>query len=214
MSGSGIERVIFDVTRTLLVPVLVLALLALALVLVETGKLAVELTRRRGRHLTRLQAAAEATRAAAGGSAARQALRPVMGSARMAAAAERLLTLGADEAGTAKVLADFDYASLRALERTRILVRFGPALGLVGTLLPLSPALAALSRGNVADLAQDLRVAFSVTVLGLLVGAIAFGISLVRDRLYAQDLSDLEYLAALLEGAPAPVVATAAWARE
>ena len=40
-------------------------------------------------------------------------------------------------------------------------------------------------------------------MLGLLVGAIAFGISLVRDRLYAQDLSDLEFVAAVLERAGA-----------
>jgi biopolymer transport protein ExbB/TolQ len=41
-------------------------------------------------------------------------------------------------------------------------------------------------------------VAFSVTVLGLLVGAVAFTISLYRDRMYGQDLSDLEYVAAIL----------------
>ena len=39
---------------------------------------------------------------------------------------------------------------------------------------------------------------FSVTVLGLLVGAIAFALSLYRDRMYGQDLSDLEYVAAVL----------------
>ena len=38
-------------------------------------------------------------------------------------------------------------------------------------------------------------MAFSVTVIGLLIGAIAFGISLVRDRIYGQDLSDLEFVA-------------------
>ena len=38
-----------------------------------------------------------------------------------------------------------------------------------------------------------------MTVLGLLVGAVAFGLSLVRDRLYGQDLSDLQYVAARLE---------------
>ena len=32
-------------------------------------------------------------------------------------------------------------------------------------------------------------------MLGLLVGAIGFAISLVRDRLYGQDLSDLEFVA-------------------
>jgi biopolymer transport protein ExbB/TolQ len=75
-----------------------------------------------------------------------------------------------------------------------MLVRFGPALGLMGTLIPLSPALAGLAKGNVTELSDNLRVAFSVTVLGLLIGAVAFTISLVRDRLYAQDLSDLEYV--------------------
>ena len=101
----------------------------------------------------------------------------------------------------AKALADFDFASLRRLERTRVLVRAGPALGLMGTLIPLAPALAGLAEGDVAQLSRNLRVAFSVTVLGLVVGAVAFAISLVRDRLYGQDLSDLEYVAAALEEA-------------
>ena len=57
-------------------------------------------------------------------------------------------------------------------------------------------------RGDVNQLTESLRVAFSVTVVGLLVGAIAFGISLVRDRLYAQDHSDLEYVAANLTRPP------------
>ncbi len=103
----------------------------------------------------------------------------------------------------AKILADFDLSSLRKLERTRMMVRFGPALGLMGTLIPLSPALEGLAKGNVKLLSDNLRVAFSVTVLGLLIGAIAFAVSLVRDRMYAQDLSDLEYVATTLEPEPA-----------
>ncbi len=102
------------------------------------------------------------------------------------------------EARIAKRLAEYDYRSLRRLERSRILVRMGPALGLMGTLIPLSPALAGLADGDVATLTENLRVAFGVTVVGLLVGAIAFAISLVRDRLYAQDYSDVEYVAAIL----------------
>jgi biopolymer transport protein ExbB/TolQ len=81
---------------------------------------------------------------------------------------------------------EYEYRSLRRLERTRILVRMGPALGLMGTLIPLSPALAGLADGDIATLTDNLRVAFSVTVAGLLIGAIAFAISLVRDRLYAR----------------------------
>ena len=97
-----------------------------------------------------------------------------------------------------KALADFDFDAQRRLGRTRVLVRAGPALGLMGTLIPLSPALTGLASGNTAALSHDLRIAFSVTVLGLLVGALAFGLSLSRDRMYGQDLSDLQYLAAVL----------------
>jgi outer membrane biosynthesis protein TonB len=78
----------------------------------------------------------------------------------------------------------------------------GPALGLMGTLIPLSPALAALAEGNVQRLTDDLRVAFSVTVAGLLIGMLAFIVSLVRDRLYAQDYSDVEYILAGLSSVP------------
>ena len=95
---------------------------------------------------------------------------------------------------------------MRRLERTRILVRAGPALGLMGTLIPLAPGLAALARGDTVKLAEDLRIAFSVTILGLFVGAVAFGISLIRDRLYSQDLSDLEYITAELGRTPAPAL--------
>ena len=88
-------------------------------------------------------------------------------------------------------------------------MRVGPALGLMGTLIPLSPALAGLADGDVETLTENLRVAFSVTVAGLMIGAFAFGISLIRDRLYAQDYSDIEFIAARLttpngHGAPLP----------
>ena len=104
---------------------------------------------------------------------------------------------GADN-GLSKELADFDFGRQSRLGRTRLLVRFGPALGLMGTLIPLSPALDGLARGDVTTLTKNLRVAFSITVLGLLVGAVAFALSLIRDRMYGQDLSDLEYVAAIL----------------
>lgn len=68
----------------------------------------------------------------------------------------------------------------------------------MGTLIPLSPALTGLANGDTAALSTNLQVAFSVTVVGLLVGAVAFGISLSRDNMYGQDLSDLEYIAAIL----------------
>jgi biopolymer transport protein ExbB/TolQ len=209
---ASVEDVVFDVANALRIPVLVLALAALAVVLVELGALAVELLRRRRHDAAALeQAASSAAEALRSGdrAGAQSALRAVISGERMERAVERLLRHAATPGAAnpmAKVLADYDLDSMRRLERTRLLVRAGPALGLMGTLIPLSPALAGLADGNVTQLTDNLRVAFSVTVLGLLIGAIAFGISLVRDRLYAQDLSDLEFIAASVE-APLEVAA-------
>lgn len=207
MSTRAIEQMIFDVARVLLVPVLILALLSLVVVLVELGRLMAELAGRRRRGLRSLDVAAGQIRGDLAVGAVDAAVSTGDDVATSRAMAATLTTVieelaagvgPAAEDRVAKLLADFDYASVRRLERTRILVRVGPALGLMGTLIPLSPALAALAKGDVTTLSTNLRVAFSVTILGLLVGAIAFAISLVRDRLYSQDFSDLEYLAAAI----------------
>jgi biopolymer transport protein ExbB/TolQ len=202
---GSVEDVVYDASTVLRIPVLVLALGALALVVYELGGLLVELRRRRRRDSDVLERAAVAARIADGDEARNRALGALRGAAPSDAMAATFLRIAGQARGPgaetriAKSLADYDLNSLRRLERTRMLVRAGPALGLMGTLIPLSPALTGLQAGNVDQLTDNLRVAFSITVLGLLVGAVAFGISLVRDRLYAQDLSDLEFVAALLE---------------
>lgn len=202
----SVEQLLFDVSEALRVPVLVLALTALAVVVVDLGALLAELRRRRGRSVWALEhAAAECQGRLAAGQrdAALAALLPVARNRRMEDALAGVLEqVGRPdaEARIAKRLAEYDYLSLRRLERSRILVRMGPALGLMGTLIPLSPALAGLADGDIATLSENLRIAFGVTVVGLLTGAIAFAISLVRDRLYAQDYSDVEYIAAILTG--------------
>ena len=203
---SGIEELLFELANALRIPVFAAAILALVFVLFDLGAFFVELTRRgrqgRREHVQEATMSARQALAVHDKEAAQQALMPLASSAQMA---DTLLHLvdGHDKPGIqdrrAKALADFDLSSLRKLERSRMLVRFGPALGLMGTLIPLSPALEGLAEGDVAQLSENLRAAFSVTVLGLLIGAVAFSISLVRDRLYAQDLSDLEYVVAALD---------------
>jgi biopolymer transport protein ExbB/TolQ len=205
--SASIEDVVFHIANVMRIPVLVAALLALAMVLVEFGALAVELKRRGRRDRTAVRRAAKQARAAiAAGDralAGRQLVAAASSQAMHAVFAEVLEQIAAppplDSNQLSKSIADFDLGSLQRLERTRLLVRAGPALGLMGTLIPLSPALSGLATGNIKALTDNLRVAFSVTVLGLLIGVIAFGISLVRDRMYAQDLSDVEFIAAELE---------------
>jgi biopolymer transport protein ExbB/TolQ len=219
LSTHDIDNAIFHVASALQVPVLVLALVALAATIFELGSYLVELQGRRRRSFRALMQSTDEARAALDAGdrgAATAALSPLANSATMSATisffVQRARTTGADSQLN-KALADFDLESQRRLGRTRMLVRFGPALGLMGTLIPLSPALTGLADGNTSQLSHDLRVAFSVTVVGLLIGAVAFAISLSRDRLYSQDLSDLQYVAAVvsdpaLVGAPAAAAST------
>jgi biopolymer transport protein ExbB/TolQ len=204
LTSHGIDEVIFHVASALLVPVLILALLALADVIFELGRFGIELRGRRRRRFDTLSRSTENARAAlakndtAGAEAAVSGLAqsPAMAST-LSFIVEHARTEGGDHQIN-KALADFDFDSQRRLGRTRLLVRAGPALGLMGTLIPLSPALTGLASGNTTALSQNLRVAFSVTVVGLMIGAVAYGLSLSRDRMYGQDLSDLQYVAAVL----------------
>jgi biopolymer transport protein ExbB/TolQ len=77
-------------------------------------------------------------------------------------------------------------------QKTDILVRLAPTVGLLGTLIPLGPGLAALGSGDLNTLAQSLMVAFDTTITGLAAGSIAFIISGYRKKWYNDELSILE----------------------
>jgi biopolymer transport protein ExbB/TolQ len=99
-----------------------------------------------------------------------------------------------------KLLQDFDTAMTKRLEKSRLVTRAGPMLGLMGTLIPMGPALLALAGGDVETLANNLIIAFGTTVLGLATGLIGHMVSMVRSRWYEQDMSDMEYLSEILFG--------------
>jgi len=210
LTTNSIDQAIFRVASALQVPVLILALLALAVVIYELGSYFVEMGKRRRRRFAALQAGAERARTAllandrgAAAAAVHDVARSPAMAGTLAFIVEHARTAGSEHQLN-KALADFDFDAQRRLARTRLLVRAGPALGLMGTLIPLSPALTGLAAGNTAELSHDLRVAFSVTVVGLMIGAVAFGLSLSRDRMYSQDLSDLQYIAAVISDPPPP----------
>ncbi|MBN2705297.1 MAG: MotA/TolQ/ExbB proton channel family protein [Deltaproteobacteria bacterium] len=86
------------------------------------------------------------------------------------------------------------------LDKTRVMIRIGPMLGLMGTLIPMGPALLALTQGDLTLMANSLIIAFGTTVAGLAVGVVAYLLAVVRDRWYARDLRDMEYLVDLVNG--------------
>ncbi|MFT6101553.1 MAG: biopolymer transport protein ExbB/TolQ [Arenicella sp.] len=86
----------------------------------------------------------------------------------------------------------FETLAAKRIERTDFLTRIAPMLGLMGTLIPLGPGLAALGEGELSILTTAMSVAFDTTVLGLLVGIVGFVVGRLRRRWYEQTLSSME----------------------
>ena len=85
--------------------------------------------------------------------------------------------------------------SLRArIERLSIVSRAGPMLGLVGTLIPLQPALAGLAEGNMQQMASNLLLGFTTTVIGLIIGGTAFGLATITRIWGRADLIEIRFL--------------------
>ncbi len=79
------------------------------------------------------------------------------------------------------------------------MIKLGPVLGLMGTLIPMGPALTGLATGDVAAMAQNMTVAFATTVVGLVIGTVGFMTLQVGQRWSADDMNILEYVASTLK---------------
>ena len=81
------------------------------------------------------------------------------------------------------------------LERADLLARIPPMLGLMATIIPLGPGLAALGKGDPAQLASAVTMAFDATVLGLVAGIAGLVIGKLRRRWYEETLDAMEQAA-------------------
>ena len=88
-----------------------------------------------------------------------------------------------------------DAAGVRRLDGVRFVVRVGPALGLMGTLIPMGISLAGLAQGNLPKMAESMTTAFTATVVGLACSVSAYVLSLVREHWLRSDLTDIAYAA-------------------
>lgn len=97
-----------------------------------------------------------------------------------------------------RLLSDFEIAADKDLSTSKTLSKMGPMLGLMGTLIPMGPALVGLSTGDIASMAYNMQVAFATTVVGLFAAAIGFITQQVKQRWFLQDMTNLEFVAELL----------------
>lgn len=195
-AGDTITDAVAEVAEALRYPVLITALIALVAVAYELGRLGVEAWKRSQRPKTPFDQVARhaLSQVRAGDSAGAQATLKSYsyGDQLQKAAVGTLFAQNAIDAQRAVI--EYDLYISKRLDRVRLLVRAGPALGLMGTLIPLAPALAALGKGQPSVLADELQTAFAITVVGVLIGLVAFTVALIRERYFTRDLTDLEFL--------------------
>jgi biopolymer transport protein ExbB/TolQ len=120
----------------------------------------------------------------------------------VAASLAALVEHRASPARRNRILAEYEVAADLDLAPSRTLTRIGPLLGLMGTLIPLGPALLGLASGDVKSLVQNVQVAFATTVVGLVAGAIGFLVTQARQRWHAEDLMLLEFASELFDEQP------------
>ena len=111
---------------------------------------------------------------------------------------KRFTSLHTAHAGEhSKILLDLENEIAASLSKLTWTTRIAPMLGLMGTLIPLGPALTGLASGDMSLLSGNLVVAFTATVIGVLIGCVAYTLNTVRRNWYDRDMLDLEFITEL-----------------
>jgi biopolymer transport protein ExbB/TolQ len=186
-AASAIESLLYAVSTILYLPVL-LGIAALAVYMLACFGIFLGEWRERRRGLRLLP---DAARSAIG---------------RCLGAADGLL-----DARLERIVQGAEADGLRRLDAVRFVVRVGPALGLMGTLIPMGMSLAGLARGNLPKMAESMTTAFTATVVGLACSVLAYALALVREHWLRADMLEVAFAAEeALHGAPAAAPRAAA----
>lgn len=196
---NTMTNLFYVLSNALLIPVMILLLVSLVRVLVLSGRTLQEFLAR-----SRERAARERWE--------RQLLTGELEPEDIAAegplgiALARLVATRDNLAGLSYTLTQMELEWQASLDRVRGLVKLGPSLGLMGTLIPLGPALVGLAVGDIQTMSSNLVIAFSTTVLGLFVGMIAGWLATRKRHWHQADLALLNLAADRLceSESPAP----------
>jgi biopolymer transport protein ExbB/TolQ len=190
-----ISKSLFWVANSLLIPDIILLLLLFARALLLAGSFYNQLmVKRRNDKLfgPRIKALSPA------GIDALKAALPAKDNSLFTRYLRDLLASPADEAYADYLLSGLENEADKELSLSKILAKMGPVLGLIGTLIAMSPALVGLSSGDISGMAYNMQVVFATTVVGLVISSVGLITLQYKQRWYAKDLYNLEYVARIL----------------
>ncbi|MDE6093355.1 MAG: MotA/TolQ/ExbB proton channel family protein [Muribaculaceae bacterium] len=108
---------------------------------------------------------------------------------------KQIIENGSNSAKIDLLLSEYEIEADKEVASSKVLTKMGPILGLMGTLIPMGPALVGLASGDIASMAYNMQVAFATTVVGLVVSAIGFITQQIKERWAVKNITMLEYLA-------------------
>jgi biopolymer transport protein ExbB/TolQ len=190
-----LENGLFALGQVLRFPVMALLWLCVASATFMAGHCLVEfVARRRERRGFDIKAWLKAG-GARGSTEARMAELPVLlrQLVRDVERAERSATL--DHGGLEHLVLESEERVRHSLVPSRVLVKVGPSLGLLGTLIPMGTSLASLATGNLEAMAGQMVVAFTTTIVGLATGTVAYVVAATRQTWANEGIRELRFLA-------------------
>ena len=110
----------------------------------------------------------------------------------------KLLSREPSEAYSEYLISNFETEADKDLSISKILAKIGPVLGLIGTLIAMSPALVNLSSGDVSGMAYNMQIVFATTVIGLVVSMVGLITLQFKQRWYSQESNHLFYISQIL----------------
>lgn len=96
------------------------------------------------------------------------------------------------------LISNFENEADKDISLSKLLAKLGPVLGLIGTLIAMSPALVGLSAGDIAGMAYNMQVVFATTVVGLVISMVGLVTMQFKQRWYAKDVNNLEYISGIM----------------
>ncbi len=191
-----LENGLFALGQVLRLPVILMLWICVALMLYYVGTYLVEaVARRRDRAGFDLKRWLQQGQVLDTADDAREATLPAELAQLLAAVRQLDRKQALHHGGLENVVAEAEERLRHSLDGPRALVKIGPSLGLIGTLIPMGSSLAAMAGGNMTAMAGQMVVAFTSTIIGLATGTVAYGLVALRQNWVSASIREQRYLA-------------------
>jgi biopolymer transport protein ExbB/TolQ len=192
---AALENGLFALGQVLRFPVMVLLWVCVIAALFMAGSCVVDFVTR-----TRERRGFDVTTWLKGGAAldapdARRRVLPVMLRNMLTDVEQARVERRLDAGGLEHLVLESEERLRHSLNSARMLVKVGPSLGLLGTLIPMGSSLASLATGNLEAMAGQMVVAFTTTIIGLATGTLAYVVAVARQSWVNETIREQRYLA-------------------